>query len=335
MKIFWIFLGIFLSLFAWTIPTVTANTDGNTDVIQNLHTDIKGSNTKNATLNTFTENTWGYFYKNSSDNTEDAVGNIFFQIAKWIKNTFLYIAVCFLVFSVIKLFFSDASDDDVKKWKNSIVWTSIGIVFLQMSYSIWSTAMSLDNIQYGQNPLSAATAWKFWNNIFSPLIGLLQFLASFAFFAVMIYAFYIIVTGAWDEDKLKKWKNTLIFGVVGFVMIQLPYRIVTSLYQGLPDCKENEGLWGLANTGCSGVSNGEFTETVQLFANIITYFNRFLTVLCIIMAIYAGWLLFISGGEEEKVKKAKNIIIYICIGLILLVASHAIFRFFILQDMPR
>lgn len=53
------------------------------------------------------------------------------------------------------------------------------------------------------------------------------------------------------------------------------------------------------------------------------------------MAIYAGWLLFISAGDEEKVKKAKNIIIYIAIGLVLLVASHAIFRFFILEGMTK
>ena len=41
--------------------------------------------------------------------------------------------------------------------------------------------------------------------------------------------------------------------------------------------------------------------------------------------------MLISGGEEEKLKKAKNIILYIVIGFVILVASHAIFRFFILK----
>ncbi len=49
------------------------------------------------------------------------------------------------------------------------------------------------------------------------------------------------------------------------------------------------------------------------------------------MVIYAGWLIFISGGDEEKLKKAKRTIIYLAIGLILLVASQAIFRFFFLK----
>jgi flagellar basal body-associated protein FliL len=38
-----------------------------------------------------------------------------------------------------------------------------------------------------------------------------------------------------------------------------------------------------------------------------------------------------SGGDEEKLKKAKNTILYIVLGFIVLVASHAIFRFFILK----
>ncbi len=77
-------------------------------------------------------------------------------------------------------------------------------------------------------------------------------------------------------------------------MIQLPSRIVTGLYQGLPDCEKSEGLWGLANTGCNSTKNGDFSEVISLFGQVIIYFNRFLTVFCIIMAIYAGWLLFIS-----------------------------------------
>ena len=49
------------------------------------------------------------------------------------------------------------------------------------------------------------------------------------------------------------------------------------------------------------------------------------------MILYAGWLVFISGGEEEKLKKAKKIVLYVALGIILLVASQAIFRFFFLR----
>jgi hypothetical protein len=55
-------------------------------------------------------------------------------------------------------------------------------------------------------------------------------------------------------------------------------------------------------------------------------------LVCVILIIYAGWLVLISAGDEEKLKKAKSTILYVFIGFIVLVASHAIFRFFILQS---
>lgn len=332
MKIFLALFGIVFTVFSWTTPVTFAQE--NNDAIKNLHYDLSTKEGENAVISSFSDE-FGHFYKTESNHGEDIIQNSFFQIAKGIKNFFIFIAACFLVFHVIKLFFSEASDDDVKKWKNSIVWTSIGIVFMQMAFGMWQTAMSLGGTNYGTNPITAAAAWEFWHKIFAPIVGLLQFGASFAFFAVLIYAFYIIVTGAGDEEKLKKWKNALIFGVVGFVMIQLPYRLVNALYKGLPQCENPKWIWTLADAGCNQVNNGSLTDAVSLFGQIIIYFNRFLTVLCILMAIYAGWLLFISAGDEEKVKKAKNIIIYIAIGLILLVASHAIFRFFILEGMTK
>jgi hypothetical protein len=39
-------------------------------------------------------------------------------------------------------------------------------------------------------------SWDFWNNIFKPIISLLQVLASFAFIVMMIYGFYRMVFGS-------------------------------------------------------------------------------------------------------------------------------------------
>jgi Type IV secretion system pilin len=54
-------------------------------------------------------------------------------------------------------------------------------------------------------------------------------------------------------------------------------------------------------------------------------------LICVVLTIYAGWLVLISAGDEEKLKKAKNIVIYIALGLIVLVAGHALLKFFVLR----
>lgn len=242
----------------------------------------------------------------------------------------IFIAVIFLIIGVIKLLFSDASDEDVKKWKNNVFWTAAGIFFMQISYSIWQTGTQMGD---KGNPINAALSWTFWHNIIEPILQLLQYLASFAFLAMMIYAFYVMVTGNGDDKKLETGKKTFLYGLVGFLMIQLPYAIVKTFYRGVPECQNTSStLWSFTGGTCvseGSVGEKELSEGVELIAKIFTYFNGFLTLLCVIMAIYAGWLFLISKGDENKTGQAKRIVLYIAIGLIILVASHAIFRFFL------
>lgn len=172
----------------------------------------------------------------SEFSNSDSVYIAFFNIAQAIKNVFLILAVIFLIYGVIKLFYSEASDDDISKWKKNIVWTTGGIIFMQIAFNIWKTGLQFS--EQAKSPLTAEFGWKLWQNLVEPFILLFQYFAGFAFLAMMIYAFYVIITGAGEEEKLTKGKNTLIFAVIGFVLVQIPHKIVALMYSGLPACEE-------------------------------------------------------------------------------------------------
>jgi hypothetical protein len=120
----------------------------------------------------------------------------------------------------------------------------------------------------------------------------------------------------------------VIYAIVGFMLMKLPGPIITAIY-GKPECT-NTGTFVMDMTNCAN-SSPEIGASISIFGKIVEYINGFLGVVCVILIVYAGWLVISSGGEEEKLKKAKNIILYILIGIILLVGSHAVFRFFIMQ----
>jgi heme A synthase len=141
-----------------------------------------------------------------------------------------------------------------------------------------------------------------------------------------VYAFFLIVTGAGDEEKMKKWRRTIVYGLVGFFLIRIPQSIVSALY-GSPACK-NKGIF---TVGSCEIEKQNLEWAVSIIGKIINYINGFLFLICVLLIIYAGWLVLISAGDEEKMKKAKNIIIYVFVGFVILVASHALFRFFILR----
>ncbi len=58
-----------------------------------------------------------------------------------------------------------------------------------------------------------------------------------------------------------------------------------------------------------------------ILADILRYVNGFLALAIVLMIIYAGAKMALSGGDEESLKKAKSMVIYIVVGCILLMAS--------------
>ena len=71
-----------------------------------------------------------------------------------------------------------------------------------------------------------------------------------------------------------------------------------------------------------------------LWANIQTIINAVIGILgliCVIIMIIGGVQYMTSSGDPNKTKKARDTILYACIGLIICVLSFAIVNFVILN----
>lgn len=238
-------------------------------------------------------------------------------IARDLKNVVILLAVVYLFVMVIKIIFSNGSEEDVKKWRTGIIWASIGIVVMQISYVLI--------ISLFDKKVTGATAFDFLNNIIYPFVRMLELLATFAFLAMGIYAFYLIITAWGTEEKAKKGKQTIIFALIGFLLIKVPRVLVESIY-GKAEC--NTGFLGI---GVCTISDPNLSATVQIMTKAINYFNGFIGIITVILIIYAGFLVLTGAWDDEKLKKAKSIIKYAFVGIFLLVASYALFNFFVLS----
>jgi hypothetical protein len=298
--------------------TAAGNIDSN---VREVHISETGNG--NTLLEDFTSPLRWFFFAPGDGGSDGIIGS-FTAIAFQIKNFFIAIAVIFLIMGVIKLLFSSNDEESVKKWKSNIIWTSIGIFVMQISFSVWNTLI----LKSDADRIGSALGWEFWINIFSPIVNLLQMLAAFGFLFMAVWAFFIMVTAWGDEEKAKKSRNTILYAIVGFLLIKIPYAIVRAFY-GRPGCENSS--WGIINIWTCDIKEVDLTKWIGIVWKLFTFFNTFLSIICVILIVYAGWLVLISGGDEEKLKKAKNTILYIVLGFIILVASHAIFRFFILK----
>lgn len=96
----------------------------------------------------------------------------------------------------------------------------------------------------------------------------------------------------------------------------------------IPLCQGNEcTLQAGVDALKTPLENSGINTTQSLTDYVITivqYFLGFVTVVAVLYIIYAGFQVMTGGGDEEKSKKAKNIIIYVTIGIAIMWLAYAI-----------
>lgn len=70
-------------------------------------------------------------------------------------------------------------------------------------------------------------------------------------------------------------------------------------------------------------------DIVQITLNAVRYLLNFIGVVALVMIILGGFAWMTAMGNEEKVQKAKKIIISGLTGLIIILLSYAIVAFFV------
>ena len=226
------------------------------------------------------------------------------KIAQDFKNLVTILATIALLVLVFRLFFATNTDEDVAKFKTGILYIIIGIALMQLSYSIVSVLFDQDIDR---------NLWEsLVQDVFEPIISLLLYGAAFAFLAMWIAAFYMLITAGGDEEKSKKWKQTVLYAVAWFIVIRFADILVKWSYS-----------WTYNPTWA------QTTDLIDLVSRIINWVNTFVGLITVLMIIYAGVQVIFGFWDEEKLKKAKKSLVYIWIGLFILVANFAIVTFFL------
>ena len=244
------------------------------------------------------------------------------KIAYDFKNFMFAIATIFFFVITLRLLVSSNTEEELGHYKKWIIWITIGLIVMQIAYSF---VVSL----YDQW-VSAWVAYRLLDYVINPLIRLLETLASIFFLWIAFYAFYRLVTAQWDEEKITKAKKSIIQGIIGFLIIKFARLLVESTY-GTINCQQI--LWGLItidNAKCLKAAN--LWGFIGIIIQIINWANSFIALVVILLILYAGFMIMTSWGDEEKIKKGKQTIIYIIIGLFVLTGSYLLLTFFIIPE---
>lgn len=253
---------------------------------------------------------------------EQGIKNLLINIARDAKNIFFIIATIIMFILVFRLLFADNSEEEAEKFKSGIIWTAIGIIVMQISFVFYKVMFD--------KWANALTATGLSETILEPFTKLLMTGASFLFIAIAIYAFYKLVTANGDDDAVSKGKMTIVYGILWFIVIKFANILVESTY-GTVKCW-NGWFFQVVPTNC--IEQPEIEWVMGILTTLINWINGFLWIVIVLLIIYAWFLVMTGKGDEEKSSKAKNIIFYAFIGLLVLLMSYLLLTFFIIPESP-
>jgi len=244
------------------------------------------------------------------------------RFARDLKNLFFAMATVFFLIIVLRLILSSNSDEELANFKKWVIWITIWIIIMQLAYSL--TLILFDRW------VNESLGFRLIDNMIYPLLSLLETLAAVFFLAMAVYAFYRLITANGAEDKIKSGKMTILYSIIGFVVIRFAKTIVESVY-GRLDCDNNiAGIITVEGGRC--LTEADVTGWIEIIITIINWMNSFVWLAVVLMIIYAGFNILISNWDEEKLKKGKTTMIYIGIGLLLLVMNYLILTFFLIPQ---
>jgi len=250
---------------------------------------------------------------------EQTLFNSMVLFARDLKNFFYVVATIFFLIICLKLIFAGNTDEELGKFKKWILWITVGLIVMQIAYAFTLTVFD--------QGVSARLGANIIENLVYPLIALVQTLASIFFIAMAIFAFYRLVTANGNDEAVKTWKMTILYALIGFLIVRFAQAIVEAFY-GQISCSSFGG-WYIVGTWENCLTTVDISAGANLIVTIINWLNGFVAIAVMIMIIYAGAQIMLSGWDEEKIKKWKSSLLYIFIGIFILAVNYLILTFFL------
>ncbi len=147
------------------------------------------------------------------------------------------------------------------------------------------------------------------------LIDLFRYVMSGIAFIVVVIAAIKLIAYSSDEEA-KKAKTTLLAGIAGLLVIQVADPLVKRMFFGeLGEAFEDPATAELYAQ-----------ETVAFIRGIIGFLHVFLGAVAVLVIVIRGFVVLTSGGEEEKLTKAKRHVLYAVLGLAVVGLSEVVVR---------
>lgn len=241
----------------------------------------------------------------TGDDINTVTLNFAFRILWLLKVVVSGFALVFMVMMWVHMVVSADNEEKIKSQKKQILYVLIGFLFLNIPGTIYQV---LSPAEAGGQDLSTGS-WVdtgvFWYSAWLPgfIWTTVAFLRVFAYgAAILMLTWWIfrLILSSGDEEQVKSAKSRIIYSSLGLMFLLFIDAWIRAISSG-----------SLA-TSITGVAGTLFRLALFFAAPIAIFF-----------IIYGAYYYITSAGDEERIKKWKNILFNTFIASLILIASFS------------
>ncbi len=196
-----------------------------------------------------------------------------------------------------------------KKIFLAAIFAAVMFVFFSQTFLLGNKALA-DSITF-TNPLSYTTVESFLDNVLSSIQKIVVVLALI--FLIIGAVMYIVSTG--ESETVERAKKAITMAIMGVVIAIAAPSIL----------KEIGTVIGWTDVSSSSTTSSALTLS-EIAVKVLDFLLGISGVLSIIMMVIGGMMYLTSAGDEERIKKGKDIFKFSVLGIIIVLASLVIVR---------
>lgn len=230
------------------------------------------------------------------------------------------IAIAIIIILAIRMLMAQGSEDELKKARTGMLWTILALALISLAVDVGKI---LDPSGGGilKDPNEAIKRVQLFDYKVDIIITFIKYLLGSIAVIFLLRNGLRFIGLSGNEEEVTKDKKNLGASVVGLILIYVGDTLINKVFYVLDKS-------GYPST--SGVKPG--VDAAAGVAEIVAFTNFavFLTAPIAIAVLVAGAIMYITAaGEEERMTKAKRMVVSAVVGLIVIYGAFAIVSEFI------
>ncbi len=269
--------------FAWMIPMVSDPNITNVSIDHSWSSDIAGT-----------------------------INDVWFSLLQIVKVVLQWILIVFMVYVWVQMIISMGDDKQLWDAKKQIMYSLIGLLFINIPWNLYEAfhkdSNSTVNIDWSITSGTFVSPdntnnifinfFSFWETFNTSILWFLKVLIFGIAVFMITYAGIEIMTARERKERISEGKEKIIYSILALIFL------------------------GFIEVWKTVAFSWNISDGVNLFGTLANLALFFAGPVAIFFLTIAGYYYITSNGKEDRVKKAKSIIINTVLATLILLASY-------------